>query len=31
MQRMPRGGGAIIDEQGVALVEEWIRSLTACP
>lgn len=29
--RMPKGGGSIIDEMGVQLIEEWIRGMTSCP
>jgi len=29
--RMPRGGGRLIDEAGVALIEAWIEGLTSCP
>jgi mono/diheme cytochrome c family protein len=29
--RMPRGAGNVIDEQGVKLIEDWIRAKTSCP
>lgn len=29
--RMPKNGGNVIDEAGVKLIEDWIRSRTACP
>ena len=29
--RMPKSGGAVIDDQGVTLLGEWITQLTSCP
>ncbi|MBL9016604.1 MAG: PQQ-dependent sugar dehydrogenase [Myxococcales bacterium] len=29
--RMPKGGGAKIDEAGVTLIEDWVRASEACP
>ncbi|MCC6812020.1 MAG: PQQ-dependent sugar dehydrogenase [Deltaproteobacteria bacterium] len=30
-QAMPKSAGTVLDTAGVALVDEWINSLTACP
>ena len=29
--RMPEVGSLVVDQAGIDLVSEWIRSLTACP
>jgi hypothetical protein len=29
--RMPAVASLVVDEQGVSLLSEWIRQLTACP
>jgi hypothetical protein len=29
--RMPEFASVVVDQEGVALISDWIRSLSACP